>query len=168
MPYTVSDCMWETDVSRVRMQGLIDDKLRLVCEQTLKKIDMHALADYFRYRTDAFATGEFWGKLMRAACMTYEYTRDEQLLTIIKAAVDDLLSLQDADGDLSTTKKATQPKGASGSDLWERKYALMGLLAYYRISGDGRLPPRGGLHQFSGGCTAQDPHYRDRLGVLRH
>ena len=138
MPKTVSDCMWESDVSRVRMQGLIDGKLRLVCEQTLKKIDMHALADYFRYRTDAFATGEFWGKLMRACCMTYEYTRDEQLLAIIKTAVDDLLSLQDADGDLSTCQKATQPKGACGSDLWERKYALMGLLAYHRISGDER------------------------------
>ena len=138
MPYTVSDKLCALDVSKTQMHGIIDDKLRLVSEQTLKKIDMHALADYFRYRTDAFATGEFWGKLMRAACMTYEYTRDEQLLLIIQTAVDDLLSLQDADGDLSTTQKQTQPKGACGSDLWERKYALMGLLAYFRISGDER------------------------------
>ena len=138
MPYTVFDKLCALDVSKTQMHGIIDDKLRLVSEQTLKKIDMHALADYFRYRIDAFATGEFWGKLMRAACMTYEYTRDEELLAIIKTAVDDLLSLQDADGDLSTTQKQTQPKGACGSDLWERKYALMGLLAYYRISGDER------------------------------
>ena len=138
MPYTVPEKLCALDVSSTKMRGVIDEKLRLVCEQTLKKIDMHALADYFRYRTDAFATGEFWGKLMRACCMTYEYTRDEQLLDIIKTAVDDLLSLQDADGDLSTTKKQTQPKGACGSDLWERKYALMGLLAYYRVFGDDR------------------------------
>ena len=138
MPYTVPEKLCALDVSSTKMRGVIDEKLRLVCEQTLKKIDMHALADYFRYRTDAFATGEFWGKLMRACCMTYEYTRDEQLLDIIKTAVDDLLSLQDADGDLSTTKKQTQPKGACGSDLWERKYALMGLLAYYRVFGDRR------------------------------
>ena len=138
MPYTISDKLYALDVGDVQMHGPVDDKLRLVCEQTLKKINMHALADYFRYRTDAFATGEFWGKLMRACCMTYEYTRDEQLLDIIKTAVDDLLSLQDADGDISTTKKQTQPKGACGSDLWERKYALMGLLAYFRISGDDR------------------------------
>lgn len=138
MPVIVSDKLFALDAADVQMHGIIDDKLRLVCEQTLKKIDMYALADYFRYRTDAFATGEFWGKLMRASCMTYEYTRDEQLLLIIKTAVDDLLSLQDADGDISTTKKETQPKGACGSDLWERKYALMGLLAYWRISGDER------------------------------
>ncbi len=138
MPYAIKDKLCALDVRDVQMHGIIDSKLRLVCEQTLKKIDMHALADYFRYRTDAFATGEFWGKLMRAACMTYEYTRDEQLLTIIKAAVDDLLSLQDADGDLSTTKKATQPKGACGSDLWERKYVLIGLLEYYRVFRDER------------------------------
>ena len=139
MPYTVSDKLYALDVGDVQMHGIIDDKLRLVCEQTLKKINMHALADYFRYRTDAFATGEFWGKLMRASCMTYEYTQDQELLTIIRAAVNDLLSLQDADGDLSTTRKQTQPKGACGSDLWERKYALMGLLAYFRISGDERV-----------------------------
>ena len=65
MPYTVSDKLYALNVGDVQMHGVIDDKLRLVCEQTLKKIDMHALADYFRYRTDAFATGEFWGKLMR-------------------------------------------------------------------------------------------------------
>lgn len=139
MSYAISDKLCALDVKDVQMHGIIDSKLRLVCEQTLKKIDMHALADYFRYRTDAFATGEFWGKLMRAACMTYEYTQDQELLCIIRTAVDDLLSLQDADGDLSTTKKETQPKGACGSDLWERKYALMGLLAYYRISADERV-----------------------------
>ena len=138
MPVTVSDKLRALDVKDVQMHGIIDDKLRLVCEQTLKKIDMYALADYFRYRTDAFATGEFWGKLMRAACMTYAYTQDEQLACIIKTAVDDLLSLQDAQGDISTTKKETQPKGACGSDLWERKYALMGLLEYYRVFGDER------------------------------
>ena len=138
MPVIVSDKLCALDVKDVKMHGIFDDKLRLVCEQTLKKIDMHALADYFRYRTDAFATGEFWGKLMRAACMTYAYTHDEELACIIKTAVDDLLSLQDADGDLSTCQKATQPKGACGSDLWERKYALMGLLEYYRVFGDQR------------------------------
>ena len=138
MPVTVSDKLRALDVSKTKMHGIIDDKLRLVCEQTLKKIDMYALADYFRYRTDAFATGEFWGKLMRAACMTYAYTQDEQLACIIKTAVDDLLSLQDEHGDISTTKKQTQPKGACGSDLWERKYALMGLLEYYRVFGDER------------------------------
>ncbi|MBQ7380340.1 MAG: glycoside hydrolase family 127 protein [Clostridia bacterium] len=138
MPVIVSDKLCALDASSVQMHGIIDDKLRLVCEQTLKKIDMHALADYFRYRTDAFATGEFWGKLMRAACMTYAYTRDEELACVIRTAVDDLLSLQDADGDISTTKKDTQPKGACGSDLWERKYALMGLLEYYRVFGDER------------------------------
>lgn len=138
MPVIVSDKLCALDVKDVKMHGIFDEKLRLVCEQTLKRIDMHALADYFRYRTDAFATGEFWGKLMRAACMTYAYTHDEELACIIKTAVDDLLSLQDADGDLSTCQKATQPKGACGSDLWERKYALMGLLEYYRVFRDER------------------------------
>ena len=60
----------------VRLDGPADSKIRLVCEGTLKRIDMRVLADYFRNTADQFATGEFWGKLMRAACMLCAYTGD--------------------------------------------------------------------------------------------
>ncbi len=118
----------------VTLTGAIDDKIRLVAEGTLKRIDMHAVADYFRHTMDMFATGEFWGKLMRAACLICGYTGDAELRAIVDDSARDMLSLQRADGCLSTVPDRTQPNGTHGSDMWERKYALMGLLAYYELT----------------------------------
>ena len=119
----------------VRLDGPADSKIRLVCEGTLKRIDMRALADYFRNTADQFATGEFWGKLMRAACMLCAYTGDADLRRIVDDSAADMMGIQRPDGCLSTVPDALQPQGTHGSDLWERKYALMGLLSYYELSG---------------------------------
>ncbi len=121
-------------VGAVSLTGALDEKIRLVAEGTLKKIDMHAVADYFRNTLDMFATGEFWGKLMRAACLICGYTGDADLRAIVDESARDMMSLQRADGCLATVPDHTQPNGTHGSDLWERKYALMGLLAYYELT----------------------------------
>lgn len=130
------DKLYKIDSSHLKTQGVFDKKIKLVTDGLLKVIDMHALADYFRNKSDMFATGEFWGKIMRAACAVYKYSEDAELKKIIDCAATDFISLQDEDGDLSTVPKDKQPNGSNGSDLWERKYALMGLLSYYEVSGD--------------------------------
>lgn len=129
------DQQFDLPAGSVRLVGVTDDKIRLVAEGTLKVVDMHAVADYFRYTLDMFATGEFWGKLMRASCLICGYTGDPALRAIVDEAARDMISLQRADGCLSTCPDHTQPKGSNGSDMWERKYALMGLLAYYELTG---------------------------------
>ncbi len=129
------DRQFDLPAGSVRLTGVFDEKIRLVVEGTLKQVDMHAVADYFRNTMDMFATGEFWGKLMRAACMALAYTDDPDLRTIVETSAQDMLSLQSADGCLSTVPCDKQPNGTHGSDLWERKYVLMGLLAYYELSG---------------------------------
>ncbi len=130
-----TDRLFDLPAGTIALSGMIDEKIRLVAEGTLKRVDMHAVADYFRDTMDMFATGEFWGKLMRAACMTVAYTGDPALRAIVDEAAADMLSLQRADGCLSTVPDEKQPNGTHGSDLWERKYALMGLLAYHELSG---------------------------------
>lgn len=129
------DKQFDLPAGSVTLTGIIDQKIRLITEGTLMVIDMHALADYFRHTMDMFATGEFWGKLMRASCLICSYTGDSQLRAIVDEAARDMLSIQRADGCLSTCPDHTQPNGSNGSDLWERKYALMGLLAYYELTG---------------------------------
>ena len=119
----------------VQLGGSFDEALRLICRGILKKIDMHALADYFRNTADPFATGEFWGKLMRASCLLCAYTDDPELRQIVDTAAADMLSIQRADGCISTVPDALQPQGSQGSDLWERKYALIGLLSYWELTG---------------------------------
>lgn len=129
------DLVFSLPPAAVQLEGILMKKLCLVTEGTLKKIDFSALADYFRNTMDMFATGEFWGKLMRAACLICGVTEDRELRAIIDAAAEDMMSLQSPDGCISTCPVHTQPKGSQGSDLWERKYALMGLLSYYELTG---------------------------------
>ena len=129
------DKQFDLPAGSVSLTGITDEKIRIITEGTLKVIDMHALADYFRHTMDMFATGEFWGKIMRASCLICSYTGDPALCAIVDEAAADMLSLQREDGCLSTCPDHTQPKGSNGSDLWERKYALMGLLAYYELTG---------------------------------
>ena len=129
-----SDRQFDLPAGSVTLSGITDKKIRIITEGTLKVIDMHALADYFRNTMDMFATGEFWGKIMRASCLICSYTHDSALRAIVDKAAADMMSLQREDGCLSTCPDHTQPKGSNGSDLWERKYALMGLLAYYELT----------------------------------
>ena len=129
------DRQFDLPAGSVRLEGFAHEKIRTVCEGTLKAIDMAALADYFRNTADMFATGEFWGKIMRAACLICGYTGDPSLRKIVDKAAADMLSIQRPDGCISTCPDATQPKGTNGSDLWERKYVLMGLLSYYELTG---------------------------------
>ena len=129
------DKQFDLPAGSVRLSGFADEKIRLICEGTLKVIDMTALADFFRNTMDWFATGEFWGKIMRASCLICGYTGDPELRRIVDAAAADMMAIQRADGCLSTVPAHTQPNGTHGSDMWERKYALMGLLAYYELTG---------------------------------
>ncbi|MGN1445687.1 MAG: beta-L-arabinofuranosidase domain-containing protein [Eubacteriales bacterium] len=129
------DKQFDLPAGSVRLEGFAHEKIRTVCEGTLKAIDMKALADYFRNTADMFATGEFWGKIMRASCLICGYTGDPALRKIVDRAAADMLSIQRPDGCISTCPDATQPKGTNGSDLWERKYVLMGLLSYYELTG---------------------------------
>ncbi len=135
MNHPLYDHQFDLPAGAVRLHGAIDDAIRLVADGTLKVIDMHAVADYFRHTMDMFATGEFWGKLMRAACLIGGYTQDPDLLAIVDTSAQDMLSLQRTDGCISTCPDATQPNGTHGSDLWERKYVLIGLLAYHELTG---------------------------------
>lgn len=119
----------------VKLEGVTNEKIHTMCEGTLKVVDMKALADYFRNTSDMFATGEFWGKIMRASCLVCGYTGDIALRHIVDEAFSDMLSIQREDGCISTCPYNIQPNGTHGSDLWERKYVLMGMLAYYELTG---------------------------------
>lgn len=132
---TIADTFYQLPLGAIKTTGIFDDLLKLVSENTLKKVNFCALADYYRNKADQFATGEFWGKLVRAGCLTYKYNRDPELKSILDETIADMLSIQLPDGCISTVPREKQPRGTHGSDLWERKYALLGLLSYYEITG---------------------------------
>lgn len=58
----IKDALYQMPASSIRLEGLFDNKIDNVMNNTLKKLNYEKLADYFRYKLDPFATGEFWGK----------------------------------------------------------------------------------------------------------
>ena len=80
--------------------------------------------------------GEFFGKQMRGAVLTYIYTKNEELFEILTESVKDLLTRQDELGRFSTYDVEDEFKGW---DMWCRKYVLVGMLYYGKICRDENL-----------------------------
>ena len=74
--------------------------------------------------------GEYWGKMMRGATLTYRCTGNERLYACMENTVRDLLSVQEADGRISSYPR---DKEFDGWDMWCRKYVLLGNLYFYEI-----------------------------------
>ena len=80
-------------------------------------------------------SGEHIGKWLHAASLTWQYTEDPALGKRMDQAVSALVAAQGPDGYLGTY---TQEHRWTGWDVWCHKYNLIGLLSYYRCTGDRR------------------------------
>ena len=80
--------------------------------------------------------GEYWGKMMRGACLIYRYNQDARLYAVLEETVRDMLSAQRADGRFSTYSREAQ---LQGWDIWARKYILTAMLHFYEICKDPAL-----------------------------
>lgn len=76
---------------------------------------------------------EYWGKMMRGACMVYQVTADDALFDLLTETVKDMLKTQDVYGRMSTYSKE---KELDGWDLWGRKYILLGMMHFMEINKD--------------------------------
>ncbi len=136
-PYAaVSDALSLSSAGQTRLEGRLDAAVRSLLEGLYSRLDFSKLVDFFRWQTDPFAAGEFWGKIVRSACLVWQYTGDASLQQWLRAAKEDLLSVQADNGCISTVPPDKQPNGTHGSDLWERKYVLLGLWAYWETFGE--------------------------------
>lgn len=93
------------------------------------------------YRTKADAAdrgwrGEFWGKTMRGACLTYRCTGDVKLYEILRRSVLNLLACAEEDGRISTYPREAE---CAGWDIWCRKYVLTGMLHFCDICNEPAL-----------------------------
>ncbi len=80
--------------------------------------------------------GEYWGKMVRGACITYGYNRDAALYRQIEATVRDLLTTEDRFGRISTYSITSE---FHGWDVWCRKYVMLGLEYFLEICDDRNL-----------------------------
>ncbi len=80
--------------------------------------------------------GEYFGKMIRGACLVYMYNGNPELYSVIEYAVRGLLSVQREDGRFSTYSEENQ---FNGWDMWSRKYVLTGMMHFLKICKDEKL-----------------------------
>ncbi len=113
-----------------RFEGRLDEAIRHIIAHQIKPAPWKAFVQQYRTMPDGENLGwrgEFWGKLMRGACLVYEYTRDEDLYTLLTETVEDMLTTQQDSGRFSTY---SVDKEFYGWDMWCRKYVMLGMEYY--------------------------------------
>ena len=115
----------------VKLKGRLGKSLRLTVENRLKKVDYKKLTETFRTHqdSDGFWRGEFWGKIVRSAIRVLQTNPDPELEKTIRKTVRDLCKTADRNGCISSYPEDMR---CTHWDVWGRKYALLGLMRYYR------------------------------------
>ena len=132
----VADRLQSLPPGAVRLNGFVHDRIKLQAEVWFDDKTLAEMARVFRTRPGGFADGEFWGKAVRALCHHYQYTGDPRLKELLEATLADLISTQTPDGCISGYPPAKQPYD---TDVWDRKYALLGLVDGYEATGDPKV-----------------------------
>ncbi len=124
-------------MGNARYEGTVHDNAAFILQkQLLDKPLWDKFVYVFTERPDAADLGwrgEYFGKMMRGACLTYRYLPDETLYGVLYETVRGILDAQDADGRITTYP---QEKEFCGWDMWTRKYVLVGCLYFYGICRD--------------------------------
>ena len=121
----------------LKFQGVAHKTAHFLQKEQLKDRALwKKFVDIFRTKPDGENQGwrgEFWGKMMRAAALVYEYTRDEELYSVLNESVADMMSVAEADGRVSSYKRAAE---FDSWDLWCRKYVILACEYYLEICKD--------------------------------
>lgn len=124
----------------VKINGIIDKTISFIEDFQLMDVELwNKFANQFVSKPDGADQGwrgEFWGKMMRGACVTYKYTKNEQLYNILNNTVLHMLDMQEASGRISTYDIENE---FTGWDMWCRKYVILGMEFFYDICKDDSL-----------------------------
>ena len=118
----------------VALSGMLDDRLRINLGKRLLAIDSATLLSGFEHRPGSQVwIGEHVGKFLFSAANVWRYTRDPALRSLTDAIEKTYIGTQLPDGYLGTYL----PKDYwTEWDVWAHKYAIVGLLSYYALTGD--------------------------------
>lgn len=127
-------------IGSYKYEGIVEKALFFVLEnQLLNKSLWKSFVNVFKTKEDSDDLRwrcEYWGKMMRGACLCYQYCGDKKLYETLEETVKDLLTTQDQWGRFSTY---TIEKEFQSWDMWGRKYVLTALEHFYQICKDDSL-----------------------------
>jgi len=113
--------------------GYLGYRLDVNRERRLLRIDSAILLSGFRHRPGSQTwIGEHVGKFLFSASKTYAYSHDARLKALMDEMVRQYIACQMPDGYLGTYLEKDR---WTEWDVWAHKYAIIGLLNYYSITG---------------------------------
>ncbi|MEE9569534.1 MAG: beta-L-arabinofuranosidase domain-containing protein, partial [Candidatus Binatia bacterium] len=132
------------DFGKTTYEGWVHDRMQINVEKRLLTLDLDMILEPFANRPGKqWWVGEHVGKYLHAASYAWCFTGDERIRERMDYAVKKLIDTQLANGYLGTYKESDQFGQGDGLgwmgpiwDVWTHKYNLIGLLSYYRVTGD--------------------------------
>ncbi len=124
----------------IKFTGIAHNAAMFLQKEQLSDPSLWAkFVDVYRSQSDGENKGwrgEYWGKMMRGACLVYEYTQDEDLYSILTDSVKDMMTVADPDGRVSSFPRDNE---FIAWDLWCRKYVILACEYYLDICRDKSL-----------------------------
>jgi uncharacterized protein len=121
-----------------RIYGLIGARLRSNIEKALLGYPVEEyLRTYLGDRMARWPAGEYLGKYMQAAAVSYQYSGDQALVDQMDSVAQVWVDTLPEDGYHVVRGPHEMHERWKGAwEVWELKYVLVGLLAMFKISGD--------------------------------
>jgi DUF1680 family protein len=140
VPEAMADRLQPLDPSAVRLDGWLGARIDANVADRLEVVDtVPLLAGYIKKPGVQSWIGEHVGKWIHAATLAWAYTGDKALRAKLDAVVAELIATQEPDGYLGTYVPS-QRFGLypdADWDVWSHAYNMIGLLTYYRYTGNG-------------------------------
>lgn len=136
LPQEVADKAAPILPSQVRLTGWLGRRVEVNWKNRLMTVSLEERLRPFRKPAERGGwSGEHIGKWLHAASISWSYCRDAALRKRMDQAVTSLIACQAPDGYLGTYAKQHR---WGGWDVWTHKYNLMGLMTYYKYTGERR------------------------------
>lgn len=139
----VKESMKLPAAGQLATRGYVGEMIKFPIDNQFLSDDLWQLVvNQFRLASDTETNGwrgEFWGKFMRAASLTFRATGSSKLYSQITESVKEMLATAGKGGRFSTY---SLEKEFSGWDMWSRKYVMLGFLYYLEICKSDALKKR--------------------------
>ena len=122
------------NAGEVKIGGYCGKMIDFTVENQLLDEETWALlVEQFRRQDDSENggwRGEYWGKMMRGASLTYRVTKNEKLYSVLVNTVKDMLTTQERSGRFSSYRSDNE---FFCWDMWGRKYVMLGMIYFLEV-----------------------------------